>query len=147
MTSNAGSANKESALGFGKTQQDATRDRVMKALSDFLRPEFLARVDEIVLFRSLEESDFRDIARLMLDEYVGTLKERSILFTYDDAAVEWLAKHAIGGKSGARDLRNLIRRRVEDALAEQIIAHADQGLAGVTLPVQNDEPTLLTLEG
>ena len=147
MTSNAGSANKESALGFGKTQQDATRDRVMKALSDFLRPEFLARVDEIVLFRSLEEADFRDIARLMLDEYVGTLKERSILFTYDDAAVEWLAKHAIGGKSGARDLRNLIRRRVEDALAEQIIAHADQGLAGVTLTVQNDEPTLLTLEG
>ena len=147
MTSNAGSANKESALGFGKTQQDATRDRVMKALSDFLRPEFLARVDEIVLFRSLEEADFRDIARLMLDEYVGTLKERSILFTYDDAAVEWLAKHAIGGKSGARDLRNLIRRRVEDALAEQIIAHADHGLAGVTLTVQNDEPTLLTLEG
>ena len=147
MTSNAGSTNKESALGFGKTQQDATRDRVMKALSDFLRPEFLARVDEIVLFRSLEESDFRDIARLMLDEYVGTLKERSILFTYDDAAVAWLAKHAIGGKSGARDLRNLIRRRVEDALAEQIIAHADHGLAGVTLTVQNDEPTLLTLEG
>ena len=147
MTSNAGSTNKESALGFGKTQQDATRDRVMKALSDFLRPEFLARVDEIVLFRSLEEADFRDIARLMLDEYVGTLKERSILFTYDDAAVAWLAKHAIGGKSGARDLRNLIRRRVEDALAEQIIAHADQGLAGVTLTVQNDAPTLLTLEG
>ena len=145
MTSNAGSNDKTAALGFDKKEEDATRDRVMKALSDFLRPEFLARVDEIVIFRSLTEEDFQSIARLMLDEYVDSLKERSIVFTYDDAAVAWLAKHAIGGKSGARDLRNLIRRRVEDKLDEALIDNADTGLAGVSLTVKDDEPLLVTL--
>lgn len=145
MTSNAGSGNKESALGFNRTQEDVSRERAMKALSDFLRPEFLSRVDEIVVFRQLQEEDFRSIARLMLDEYVVSLKERSILFTYDDAAVAWIAKHATGGKSGARDLRSLIRRRVEDKLAEALIHNADTGLTGVSLTVSGDELSLCTL--
>ncbi len=145
MTSNAGSGNQESALGFNRSQEDANKEHALKALREFLRPEFLSRVDEVIVFRQLTKEDFREIARLMLDEYVGTLKERSITFAYDDAAVGWLAEHAYGGKSGARDLRNLIRRKVEDKLAETIIETADTGLAGVSLTVQKEELALCTL--
>lgn len=145
MTSNAGSGNQESALGFNRSQENANKEHALKALREFLRPEFLSRVDEVIVFRQLTKEDFREIARLMLDEYVGTLKERSITFAYDDAAVGWLAEHAYGGKSGARDLRNLIRRKVEDKLAETIIETADTGLAGVSLTVQKEELALCTL--
>ena len=118
MTSNAGSERRESALGFAKAEADVSRERAMKALSDFLRPEFLARVDEVVVFRPLDAQDFRKIAALMLDEYATALKEKQIQLMYDDKATAWLADHAAGGKRRARDLRNLIRRKVEDALAE-----------------------------
>ncbi|MFQ9952296.1 MAG: ATP-dependent Clp protease ATP-binding subunit, partial [Clostridium sp.] len=125
MTSNAGSDKKEGALGFAKSERDLSKEKVMKALSEFLRPEFLSRIDEIVVFRPLEEEDFREIARLMLNEYVGSLQEREIEFTFDDSALAWLASHAIGGKSGARDLRNLIRREVEDKITSALVEHAD----------------------
>ena len=145
MTSNAGSGNQESALGFNRSEADVSKEHALKALREFLRPEFLSRVDEVIVFRQLTKEDFREIARLMLEEYVGTLKERNITFAYDDAAVGWLAEHAYGGKSGARDLRNLIRRKVEDKLAETIIETADTGLAGVSLTVQKEELALCTL--
>ena len=74
----------------------------MKAPSDFLRPGILSRIDEIIVFRPLEKADFVKIAALMMDEYQGSLSERGIAFRYDDKACEWLAAHAIGGKSGAR---------------------------------------------
>ena len=131
MTSNAGSERRENALGFGKTQEDASRERAQKALSEFLRPEFLARVDEVVVFRPLDAQDFRRIAALMLDEYKGTLAERHIKLEYDEKATAWLADHAIGGRSGARDLRNLIRREVEDKLAETLIDRCDTMPAGL----------------
>ena len=131
MTSNAGSERRENALGFGKTQEDASRERAQKALSEFLRPEFLARVDEVVVFRPLDAQDFRRIAALMLDEYKGTLAERHIKLEYDEKATAWLADHAIGGRSGARDLRNLIRREVEDKLAEALIDRCDTMPAGL----------------
>ena len=108
MTSNAGSDKRENALGFGKTQADAHKEKAMKALSEFLRPEFLARVDEILVFRDLDENDFKKISALLLDEYVPTLKEKGITFKYDDKACTALAEKAKGGKSGARDLRNII---------------------------------------
>lgn len=145
MTSNAGSANHESALGFNRSEQDVSKERALKALSEFLRPEFLSRVDETIVFRKLSVEDFEAIAHLMLDEYVDSLKERGILFTYDDAAVHWLAKNAYGGKSGARDLRNLIRRKVEDRLAQIIIETSNTGLVGVSLTVQGEELSLCTL--
>ncbi|WOC31666.1 MULTISPECIES: ATP-dependent Clp protease ATP-binding subunit [Caproicibacterium] len=145
MTSNAGSTNRESALGFNRSEQDVSKEHALKALSEFLRPEFLSRVDETIVFRNLSVEDFEDIARLMLNEYVDSLKERGILFTYDDAAVHWLAKSAYGGKSGARDLRTLIRRKVEDRLAEIIIETTDTGLTGVSLTVSGEELSLCTL--
>ena len=138
MTSNAGSERRESALGFAKAEADVSRDRAMKALSDFLRPEFLARVDEIVIFRSLDAQDFRKIAALMLDEYATALKEKSINLIYDDKATGWLADHAVGGRSGARDLRNLIRRKVEDRLAELLIEQCDAPPAGILITAEEE---------
>ncbi len=121
MTSNAGSAGRDTALGFGKTSEEASKEKVMKALQDFLRPEFIARVDEIIVFNTLSEANFVDIAKLMLEEYVPTLEEKHIRFTFDDKACEYLAKKSCSGKSGARDLRNTIRREVEEKIAEAMI--------------------------
>ena len=139
MTSNAGSERKESALGFAKNAADVTRDKTMKALSEFLRPEFLSRVDEIIIFHELTGTDFQAIARLMIDEYVDSLKERNITLKYDDAVLSWLADHAIGGKSGARDLRNLIRKKIEDQIAALLVTHYDQQVTGIAITVENDE--------
>ena len=121
MTSNAGSERKEGALGFAKTQAEATNEKVRKALSEFLRPEFLSRVDDIIVFKQLTEDDFFDISKLMLDEYTDSLNEKGIEFSYNDEARKYLAKKAFGGPSGARDLRNLIRKEVEDKIANAIV--------------------------
>lgn len=133
MTSNAGSDKKDSAVGFAKSEFDVSKEKAMKALSEFLRPEFLSRIDEVIVFRKLNERDYKDIARLMLNEYVGTLKERGIYFKFDDKALEYIAKKSIGGKSGARDLRNYIRREVEDKLASEIIDRQDTDINEIVL--------------
>lgn len=133
MTSNAGSDKKDSAVGFAKSEFDVSKEKAMKALSEFLRPEFLSRIDEIIVFRKLNEKDYKDIARLMLNEYVGALKERGIYFKFDDKALEYIAKKSIGGKSGARDLRNYIRREVEDKLASEIIDRQDTDINEIVL--------------
>jgi ATP-dependent Clp protease ATP-binding subunit ClpC len=133
MTSNAGSEKKEGSLGFAKNQTDVTREKAMKALADFLRPEFLSRVDEIIVFRQLITDDFKSISRLMLNEYVDSLKERGIHLIYDDKATNYLAEHAIGGKSGARDLRNLIRRQVEDKIASAIVENYSDAITGISI--------------
>ena len=139
MTSNAGSERKESALGFAKNAADVTRDKTMKALSEFLRPEFLSRVDEIIIFHELTGTGFQAIARLMIDEYVVSLQERNITLKYDDTVLSWLADHAIGGKSGARDLRNLIRKKIEDQIAALLVTHYDQQVTGIAITVENNE--------
>ena len=139
MTSNAGSERKESALGFAKNAADVTRDKTMKALSEFLRPEFLSRVDEIIIFHELTGTDFQAIARLRIDEYVVSLQERNITLKYDDTVLSWLADHAIGGKSGARDLRNLIRKKIEDQIAALLVTHYDQQVTGIAITVENNE--------
>ena len=133
MTSNAGSERKESAMGFNRSEADASKEKAMKALSEFLRPEFLSRIDEVIVFRPLDVDDYTQIAKLLMEEYVGSLKERGITFTYDDKAARWLAEHSIGGKSGARDLRNLIRREVEDRLASAIVNQGDGALSAVAI--------------
>ena len=139
MTSNAGSERKESALGFAKNAADVTRDKTMKALSEFLRPEFLSRVDEIIIFHELTGTGFQANARLMIDEYVVSLQERNITLKYDDTVLSWLADHAIGGKSGARDLRNLIRKKIEDQIAALLVTHYDQQVTGIAITVENNE--------
>ena len=139
MTSNAGSDKRENALGFGKTQADAHKEKAMKALSEFLRPEFLARVDEILVFRDLDENDFKKISALLLDEYVPTLKEKGITFKYDDKACTALAEKAKGGKSGARDLRNIIRKEVEDKIAEEIIDAGNTSLTGIAVTAEDNK--------
>lgn len=138
MTSNAGSEKKEGALGFARNEADVTKEKAMKALSDFLRPEFLSRVDEVIVFRQLTLEDFKDIAALMLNEYVGSLQERGIKFVYDERATKWLAEHAIGGKSGARDLRNLIRRKVEDQIASLLVDRYDEQIFGLALTAEEE---------
>ncbi|WP_326974781.1 ATP-dependent Clp protease ATP-binding subunit [Caproicibacter sp. BJN0012] len=139
MTSNAGSEKKEGTLGFARSDADVTRERVLKALSDFLRPEFISRVDEIIVFRQLKEDDFEKIAHLMLDEYVATLKERGTRLVYDEKATRWLARNAIGGKSGARDLRNLIRRKVEDRIASILVESGSDSLAGIAVTADDEK--------
>ncbi|WP_407386189.1 ATP-dependent Clp protease ATP-binding subunit [Ruminococcus sp.] len=145
MTSNAGSANRENALGFGKTQESAARDSVMKGLREFLRPEFLARVDEIIVFKNLNEEDFIKIADLMLSEYIETLREKGIEFRFDEAACRYLAQKSCNGQSGARDLRNLIRKEVEDKITEQMILRGEGGIAGIALSADGDHLTVETI--
>ena len=133
MTSNAGSNKKDNALGFAKNQQELSKEKALKALSEFLRPEFLSRIDEIIVFRALTEEDFRPIARLMLNEYVESLSEKNIELVFDNKTTEYLAKKSINGKSGARDLRNLIRREVEDKIANIIVESSDFDLKKVEI--------------
>ena len=121
MTSNAGSNRQGGSLGFNKTSNDISREKALSGLREFLRPEFLARVDEIVVFRQLDEEDYRKISRLLMNEYVNSMAERGVKLTIDESAVELLAKNAMGGEASARDLRNLIRRDVEDKLANLVV--------------------------
>ena len=142
MTSNAGSSRSEGALGFGKTQGDVNKEKALKALREFLRPEFLGRVDEIVVFNDLDEEAFKKIAVLMLDEFKEPLRDKGITFTYTDEAVAELAKDSVGGTRGARDLRNNIRRKVEDKIAEKIIDNIDTPVTSITVDVNDGDIVL-----
>ncbi len=142
MTSNAGSSRSEGALGFGKTQGDANKERALKALKEFLRPEFIGRVDEIVVFNDLDEESFKKIAVLMLDEFREPLRDKGIVFGYTDEAVAQLAGDSIGGVRGARDLRNNIRRKVEDKIAQMIIDNIDTPLTSVTVDTADGDIVL-----
>ncbi len=142
MTSNAGSQLKENLMGFGKTEGEAAKDRALKALGDFLRPEFIGRVDEVVFFRPLTKESFVDIARLMLTELVEPLAERGVTLSWTDAALVALAEKAHGGKRGARDLRNLIRREVENAIAETLVTRYDTPPHSVSLDAADGAITL-----
>ena len=143
MTSNAGSDKKDNALGFAKSEDELSKEKAMKALSDFLRPEFLSRIDEIIVFRTLTAEDYQKIAVLMLGEYIGTLKERGITFKFDKRATQWLAERSHGGKSGARDLRNLIRREVEDKIATILIDSSDTPYTYIGLTAKGSPKALV----
>ncbi|MBC8569229.1 ATP-dependent Clp protease ATP-binding subunit [Zongyangia hominis] len=131
MTSNAGSNLKENALGFNRDEGEVAKDRVMKALGDFLRPEFLGRVDEVVVFRQLSQEDFEKIAALLLDEFKDPMKEKGIEFGYDDAALRLIAQKAYGHKSGARDIRRIIRKEVEDKIALLLIQKGEENVSQI----------------
>ncbi len=145
MTSNAGSDRKEGALGFAKTAADMSREKAMKALKDFLRPEFLSRIDEIVVFRPLDVEDYKKIAALMLDEYTGALGERGIALRYSEEVCGLLAEKSIHGQSGARDLRNNLRRMVEDKLASLLVQVGEGSISAIALGAKEGELTLEAL--
>ncbi len=139
MTSNAGSNVRSSAMGFNRTAEEAERNRVMKALGDFLRPEFLGRVDEIVVFRALDENDYTRIAGLLLDEIKGPMQEKGILFGYDEDAARLIAKKSFGDRSGGRAIRRTIRREVEDRIAELLVERAGDPPAMLKVTAEGDE--------
>ncbi len=125
MTSNAGSNDKVNETGFNKTVADMSRAKTMRALNSFLRPEFLARIDEIVVFDPLNEDTLKDIAQLMLTEYVKPMEQKGITFTWADDVLPLICTKAQGGKFGARDIRRVIRKEVEDKIAEIIVDNRD----------------------
>ncbi len=145
MTSNAGSELGSASLGFGKTEGDIARDKAMKALSQFLRPEFLGRVDEIVVFDPLSEASFTKIAGLMLGELKEPLSDKGIDFSWEDAALGAIAAKAYGKKSGARDLRKVIRQTVEDPLCTLLVEQAAAAPTVIRVTVEDGEIKVLSL--
>ena len=143
MTSNAGSNVRSSAMGFNRTAEEAEKNRVMNALSEFLRPEFLGRVDEIVVFRALDENDYTRIAGLLLDEIKGPMQEKGILFGYDEDAARLIARKSFGDRSGGRAIRRTIRREVEDRIAELLVESAGNPPAMLKITAEGDEIRLL----
>ena len=139
MTSNAGSVNAQAVTGFGKTQDELGKERTMKALSDFLRPEFLARVDEVVVFNQLTGDDLKKIASLMLDEISAALEEQGYKLSYTDAAVDLLLELNDRGKYGARDLRRIIRKHVEDKIADVLLTSGTDNARNVTVDADGKE--------
>ena len=121
MTSNAGSDKAAGSVGFDKSAGDQGKERVMKALRDFLRPEFINRVDEVIYFHQLTEENFRDIARIMLDELKTSLSDKGFGFMYDDGVVDVLVKKSYSAAYGARNLRRCIQKELEDPMANLII--------------------------
>jgi ATP-dependent Clp protease ATP-binding subunit ClpA len=144
MTSNAGSNLRGAAMGFDKTNNQLSRERAMRALADFLRPEFLARVDEVVVFNNLSPADYERIAALMLDEFKPPLLERGVHFGYEPEALSLIAEKADNGKAGARDVRNVIRRSVEDPLCLLLVNSGEHPPALISLAVLNRELALVT---
>ena len=138
MTSNAGSNRGSGALGFAKTKNEASKERAMKALNEFLRPEFIGRVDEVVVFNDLSLDDYKRIAVLMLNELVDPLTDKGIAFTWNDDAVSLIAEKSIDGPRGARDLRNVIRKNVEDVITERIV-NATSAIKSVDLTTDDDK--------
>ncbi|WP_298482570.1 ATP-dependent Clp protease ATP-binding subunit [uncultured Ruminococcus sp.] len=123
MTSNAGSTDKSIGVGFNRTETEVSKEKAMKGLREFLRPEFISRIDEVVVFRNLTKEDFQKIAALMLDEMKEPLAEKDITVEYDNAALAAIAEEAFGKPYGARDIRRVIRQKVEDQVASLIIGH------------------------
>lgn len=138
MTSNAGSTDMGS-LGFNKSEGDINVEVTMKALERFLRPEFLGRVDEIVVFNQLTHDNFESIAKLMLDELVESLKDKAITLEYDDSVPVFLAKEAFGSKKNARGLRDAVRRQVEEQLANKIVFSGDTVIEKFTLSANGEK--------
>lgn len=138
MTSNAGSSFNTSGLGFAKSEEDISKDKAMKALGEFLRPEFLSRVDEVVVFKPLSLEAYNGIAHLMIGEMKEPLGEKNITLNVTDAAYDLVAKKASGGKFGGRDVRRIVRKDIEDKVAN-IIVEADGNVSEINVDTDGDE--------
>ena len=138
MTSNAGSTDKSTGLGFNKSAEDISKEKALKALRDFLRPEFISRIDEIIVFRPLTKENFASIAGLLLDEMKEPLAEKNIIFKYDQAALELVAEKSFGKSYGARDIRRVIRQDIENKIAD-IIIEANGNITGIGVTAKDGE--------
>ena len=139
MTSNAGSDRGENLMGFGKSTFDATTEKAVKALEEFLRPEFISRVDEIIVFNELDEKALSEIAELNLNELGETLKEKMIDFKFSNEVSVYFAKECSGSKRGARDLRNMIRKNIEDMIVNKMIENSEQFLTEVSVSISKNK--------
>ena len=142
MTSNAGSSTKEGAVGFNRSLNQQDSEKAMKALQQFLRPEFINRVDAVITFSRLTEEHFQSIARIMLDELKGSLKEKGIAFTYNDALVALLTKKSYSRTYGARNLRRTIQKELEDPMATQIINSYENPVSAIEAGAEGESVTL-----
>ncbi len=145
MTTNAGSQNAAAPIGFGANDTDREDDATHKALSTFLRPEFINRVDEVITFRALDRKDFVAIARIMLDELAEALSDKGLTFRYTDEAAARVAEQSYSRKYGARNMRRYIQRHVEDPIAEAVIADYTHTLSQIKLHIKNGELVVTTL--
>ncbi|MDY5564604.1 MAG: ATP-dependent Clp protease ATP-binding subunit [Candidatus Limivicinus sp.] len=146
MTTNAGSNNKTGSVGFGGSLSDMSRERAMKALNEFLRPEFINRVDEVVCFNQLSEENFRSIAALMLSELRDVMAEKNITLTWDDSLIDHLVKEGYSVTYGARNLRRLIQKQIEDAIAEKLIAGRNTKVSAICLSAAEGKVEIETKE-
>ena len=142
MTSNAGSEGRVGGMGFGRTQQDQVKEKTMKALSEFLRPEFINRVDEIITFNHLTEENFLGIADIMLGELKQSLETRGLTLTWCDEVRSYLVKKAFSTVYGARNLRRTIQRDLEDPISERIIDSFEKPISSIRIKLENDEIVL-----
>ena len=145
MTSNAGSERKDGSVGFGRTVSQQSKEKAMKALGEFLRPEFLNRVDEIICFNQLTEENFRAIAKIMLTELQEALSERGIQFTWDEKVLDYLTKKSYSVQYGARNLRRTIQKDIEDQVAGQIIESFMEPIHTIAVSA-NEDRILLTAQ-
>ena len=144
MTSNAGSQSSGTPAGFGRTVSQMSKERVMKALEEIMRPEFLNRIDEIIAFNQLTEENFRQIAEIMLSELRGTLADKDIRLTWDDSLLAYLTEKSYSVKYGARNLRRLIEKEIENPLANAIVT-GDKPLMGAHLSAEDGKVKLNTI--
>ena len=144
MTSNAGSQSSGTPAGFGRTVSQMSKERVMKALEEIMRPEFLNRIDEIIAFNQLTEENFRQIAEIMLNELRGTLADKDIRLTWDDSLLAYLTEKSYSVKYGARNLRRLIEKEIENPLANAIVT-GDKPLMGAHLSAEDGKVKLNTI--
>ena len=145
MTSNAGSDRKEGSVGFGRSVSEQNRERTMKALNEFLRPEFINRVDEIICFNRLGEKNFVSIARIMLGELRDSLEEKGLHFTWDDAVAEYLANKSYSLTYGARNLRRTVQKELEDVIAARIIDSYDHPVTQLRAVMKDGAIEVLSL--
>ena len=146
MTTNAGSGNKTGSVGFGGTLSDMSRERAMKALTEFLRPEFINRVDEVVCFNQLTEENFRGIAALMLGEVRDVLREKNRELVWDESVLDYLVRKGYSVTYGARNLRRLIQKEIEDSIAQKLIERRGEGTACIVLTA-DEKAVTVTAEG
>ena len=144
MTSNAGSEQRDNSLGFGRTVTEQSKEKAMNALKQFLRPEFINRVDEVISFNKLTEQDFRQIAVIMLNELKASMADRGIALTWEDSLLDYLTKKSYSIAYGARNLRRQIQKDVEDPMAEAIIDSFMEPIHEISLDVAEDKVTLKT---
>ena len=145
MTSNAGSDKSGGAVGFGRSGDELGKERVMKALQEFLRPEFINRVDEIVYFHQLTKENFAGIARIMLGELTDSLAAKGFTFLYDDALVNYLVEKSYSAAYGARNLRRCIQKELEDPMAVRIIESFDHPITHIRATAADGKVALETL--